>query len=100
MRFRKVRLFFGAMAAVLVGGIAASFFAGRAAMDAMDRLTQFDAVTDSIRDTISETIHNRRMGVPMRSRRPDSAIQLQGIVFLASMMINQGFPAAGLSPDP
>jgi hypothetical protein len=80
---RKVRLFFGAMAAVLVGGIAASFFAGRAAVDAMDRLTQFDAVMDSIRDTISQIDSQQEDGRADAKQAADSAIRLQASSFSA-----------------
>ena len=58
---RKVSLFFAAMAAVLVGGIAASFFAGRAALDATDRVRQFDAVIERLLD-LRSTVQDAETG--------------------------------------
>ena len=41
----KVRLFFMLMSAVLIIEVAASYFAGRAALDAIARIRDFDAAT-------------------------------------------------------
>ncbi len=41
----KVRLFFMLMSAVLIIEVAASYFAGRAALDAIARIREFDAAT-------------------------------------------------------
>jgi PAS domain S-box-containing protein len=60
---RKVRVFFAAMAAVLIGGIAASYFAGRAALDATDKVRQFDTVIErmlDLRSTIQDTETGQR----------------------------------------
>ena len=46
----KVRLFFMLMSAVLIIGVAASYFAGRAALDAIARIREFDAAIEAIQD--------------------------------------------------
>jgi CHASE3 domain sensor protein len=58
---RKVKLFFAAMAIVLVGVITASFFAGRAALDATDRLRQFDAAIERLQD-LRSTVQDAETG--------------------------------------
>jgi PAS domain S-box-containing protein len=46
----KVSLLFGAMALVLAAGLAASFLTGRAALNAMDQVTRFDAAIERLQD--------------------------------------------------
>jgi CHASE3 domain sensor protein len=58
---RKVKLFFAAMAIVLVGVITASFFAGRPALDATDRLRRFDAAIERLQD-LRSTVQDAETG--------------------------------------
>jgi PAS domain S-box-containing protein len=57
----KVRLFFILMSAVLIIGIAASYFAGRAALDAIARIREFDAAIEAIQD-LRSTIQDAETG--------------------------------------
>ena len=47
---RRVRIFFLLMAAILMSGIAASYFAGRAALDATGKVRRFDTTIEAIQD--------------------------------------------------
>ncbi|HEY5780163.1 MAG TPA: CHASE3 domain-containing protein [Terrimicrobiaceae bacterium] len=58
---RKVRLFFVMMAALLTGGIAASYFAGRAALNATEKVRQFDAVIEGMQD-LRSTVQDAETG--------------------------------------
>ena len=58
---RKVRLFFVMMAALLAGGIAASYFAGRAALNATEKVRQFDAVIEGVQD-LRSTVQDAETG--------------------------------------
>ena len=57
----KVRLFFLLMSAVLIIGIAASYFAGRAALDAIAGIREFDAAIEAIQD-LRSTVQNAETG--------------------------------------
>ncbi len=57
----KVRLFFILMSAVLIIGIAASYFAGRAALDAIARIREFDAAIEAIQD-LRSTVQDAETG--------------------------------------
>ncbi len=57
----KVRLFFGLMSAVLILGLAASYFAGRAALDATAKIRQFDAAIQAIQD-LRSTVQDAEIG--------------------------------------
>ena len=57
----KVRLFFMLMSAVLIIGIAASYFAGRAALDAIARIREFDAAIEAIQD-LRSTVQDAETG--------------------------------------
>jgi PAS domain S-box-containing protein len=50
---RRVRLFFLLMAVILVSGTAASYFAGRAALDATGKVRRFDTTIEAIQDVRS-----------------------------------------------
>ena len=57
----KVRLFFILMSAVLIIGIAASYFAGRAALDAIAGIREFDAAIEAIQD-LRSTVQDAETG--------------------------------------
>src|SRR5262245_59341260 len=57
----KVRLLFILMSTVLVTGIAASYFAGRAALDAIARIRDFDATIEAIQD-LRSTVQDAETG--------------------------------------
>jgi PAS domain S-box-containing protein len=57
----KVRLFFMLMSAVLIIGIAASYFAGRAALEAIARIREFDAAIEAIQD-LRSTVQDAETG--------------------------------------
>ena len=57
----KVRLFFLLMSAVLIIGIAASYFARRAALDAIAGIREFDAAIQAIQD-LRSTVKNAETG--------------------------------------
>ena len=57
----KVRLFFFLMSAVLIIAIAASYFAGRAALDAIAGIRDFDAAIQAIQD-LRSTVQNAETG--------------------------------------
>jgi CHASE3 domain sensor protein len=58
---RKVRLFFVMMAALLTGGITASYFAGRAALNATEKVRQFDGVIEGMQD-LRSTVQDAETG--------------------------------------
>lgn len=58
---RRIRLFFAVMAVVLASGIAASYFAGRAALDATGRVRKFDAAIEGMQDLLS-TVQDAETG--------------------------------------
>jgi PAS domain S-box-containing protein len=58
---RRVRLFFVLMAAILVSGIAASYFAGRAALDATGNIGRFDTTIEAMQD-LRSTIQDAETG--------------------------------------
>ncbi len=58
---RKVRLFFVLMAAILMSGIAASYFAGRAALDATGNIGRFDTTIEAMQD-LRSTIQDAETG--------------------------------------
>jgi PAS domain S-box-containing protein len=57
----KVRLFFILMSAVLIVGVAASYFAGRAALEAIARTREFDAAIEAIQD-LRSTVQDAETG--------------------------------------
>jgi PAS domain S-box-containing protein len=57
----KVRLFFVLMSAVLILGIAASYFAGRAALESIGRIREFDAAIEAIQD-LRSTVQDAETG--------------------------------------
>jgi PAS domain S-box-containing protein len=57
----KVRFLFGAVALALAAGIVASFCAGRAALNALDRVAQFDGVIERLQDLLS-TVQDAETG--------------------------------------
>jgi PAS domain S-box-containing protein len=57
----KVRLFFIFVFGLLIMGIAASYFAGRAALDAIARIREFDAAIETIQD-LRSTVQDAETG--------------------------------------
>jgi PAS domain S-box-containing protein len=57
----KVRLFFILMSAVLIIGVAANFFAGRAALEAIAKIREFDAAIEAIQD-LRSTVQDAETG--------------------------------------
>jgi PAS domain S-box-containing protein len=57
----KVRFFFMLMSVVLIIGVAASYFAGRAALDGIARMRDFDAAIEAIQD-LRSTVQDAETG--------------------------------------
>jgi PAS domain S-box-containing protein len=58
---RKVRLFLILMSLVLILGVAASYFAGRAALEAIAKIREFDAAIEAIQD-LRSTVQGAETG--------------------------------------
>src|SRR5262245_11287030 len=58
---RRVQLFFVLMAAILISGIAASYFAGRAALQATGKVRQSDAVIEAVQG-LRSTVQDAETG--------------------------------------